>query len=136
MRKILLLTLVMIATSFIAAQTLDKQQAAADAATRWLGLVDSDNYAQSWETAASSFKAAVSKEEWMKKLEALRGPLGLVESRDQTSATYMTQVPDMPDGQYVVVREQTRFEHKRNATETVTLAYDKGKWRVADYTIK
>ena len=136
MRKFAVLGLVLVAASLVLAQNSDKQQYASDSATRWLGLVDSGNYAQSWDTASTSFKSAITKEEWEKKLAALRGPLGELESRELTTVTFQTQLPDLPEAEYVVVRTQCRFEHKRSGNETVTMEYQKGKWRLTAYSIK
>jgi hypothetical protein len=53
------------------------------------------------------------------------------------SATYTTQLPGAPDGEYVVLQYDTSFEHKKTAIETVTPVMDKdGKWRVSGYYIK
>ena len=127
--------LVLLVSSVAMAQS-DKAQIAAESATRWLGYVDSSDYAKSWDSAAQLFQKAVSKADWEKQLTAIRGPLGAEESRGQVSATYTTQLPGVPDGEYVVVRYQSRFEKKRSAVETVTLANDRDKWRVAGYYIK
>jgi hypothetical protein len=63
--------------------------------------------------------------------------LGAVISRKLKSAEYTTQLPGAPDGQYVVLRYESGFEHKSSAIETVTPALDKdGKWRVCLYTVK
>jgi hypothetical protein len=135
MRKLnVLVVLLMLAA--LAAPAQDSARAAGDAAIRWLGYVDAADYGKSWDTESSSFQSAVTKEQWEKQIAAARGPLGAVISRNETSATHTTQLPGMPDGEYVVVREQTSFEHKRSALETITLTYDRDKWRVAGYFIK
>ena len=40
------------------------RKAARSAAEAWLGLVDAERYADSWDEAASFFKSKVSKNEW------------------------------------------------------------------------
>jgi uncharacterized protein DUF4019 len=100
-------------------------------------VVDSGSYAQSWEEAASGFKAAVTRPQWEQAMRANRAPLGAVQSRKLASATYATQLPGAPDGEYVVIQYDTSFEHKKAAIETVTPTMDKdGKWRVSGYYIK
>jgi hypothetical protein len=112
-------------------------QSATESATKWLALVDGGNFAVSWNEAAQYFKNAVSKEEWVKMLQAHRLPLGAVKSRKLKSATYKTSVPGAPDGKYVVIRFESSFENKKEATETVTPMLDKdGQWRVSGYFIK
>ena len=133
--KNIYLVLLILATALVA-HGQQKSQIAAESATRWLGYVDANDYSKSWETAAPSFQKAITKEDWEKQLAAVRGPLGMALSRDQAAATYTTQLPGLPDGEYVIVREQTSFEHKKSAVETITLSYERDKWRVSGYFIK
>jgi hypothetical protein len=120
----------------VVAHAQQKSQIAAENATRWLGYVDAGDYGRSWDMAAPSFQKAITKDDWEKKVAAVRGPLGSVVSRDQAAATYTTEVAGLPDGEYVVIREQTTFEHKKSAVETITLSYERDKWRVSGYFIK
>ncbi len=114
-----------------------KEDADQKAAEAWLGLVDSGNYAKSWDTAAEYFKRAVTKEQWSMSLNAVRIPLGRMVSRTVSSRTYQTSLPGAPDGEYVVIQYKTSFENKKNAVETVTPMKDKdGQWRVSGYFIK
>jgi len=111
--------------------------AAQEAAASWLSLADSLRYDQSWETAASLFRAAVSKADWGKALGGVRGPLGAVRSRKLKSATFTRSLPAAPDGEYVVIQFETQFANKAAAIETVTPMKDKdGKWRVSGYYIR
>ena len=113
------------------------EQLAQNSAEAWLALVDSGKYAESWDEAAQLFKAAVSKEEWEHMLHATRDPLGKTLSRKILSATYTTSLPGVPDGEYVVIKYNTSFEHKQSAVETITPMLDKdGIWKVSGYFIK
>lgn len=113
-------------------ETLAQQSAEA-----WFQLVDSGKFGQSWDDSASSFKAAVTREQWEQMLHATRDPLGKVQSRKLKSATYTKSLPGAPDGEYVVIRYDTSFEHKQLAVETITPMMDKdGIWRVSGYYIK
>jgi Protein of unknown function (DUF4019) len=99
--------------------------------------VDTGEYAKSWDKAASFFKERLSKDQWVKALEAVRKPLGKLISRTTASTTYTTSLPGAPDGKYVVIQYNSSFGHKKSAVETVTPMLDKdGKWRVAGYFIK
>lgn len=107
------------------------------AAKRWLALVDSANYGQSWEDAASFFKSAVTKTDWEKAVKGARAPLGAVKARTVKSATFTRTLPGAPDGEYVVIQFEAQFENKAAAIETVTPMHDKdGTWRVSGYFIK
>ncbi len=113
------------------------EKAAVESANRWLALVDQGNYGASWNEAATLFRNAVAKEQWVKQLGAARTPLGKLESRKLKSATYATQLPGAPDGKYVVIQYDSSFEHKKSAVETVTPMLDKdGHWRVSGYFIR
>ena len=49
----------------------------------------------------------------------------------------MTDIPNAPDGEYVVIQFDTVFENKKEAIEKITPMLDpNGKWRVAGYFIK
>jgi hypothetical protein len=113
------------------------EQLAQQSAQNWLTLVDSGTYVESWQEAASLFKRHVSKEQWQNMIAATRNPLGKTLSRKLQSATYTKTLPGAPDGDYVVIQYETRFEHKQSAIETITPMLDKdGKWRASGYFIK
>jgi len=113
------------------------EKAAEDAASNWLGLIDSGDYGASWDHAAQLFKNAVSKEQWTEKISAVRPPLGKITSRELKSASYQTSVPGAPDGKYVIIQYDSSLEHKKSTVETVTVMMDKdGEWRVSGYFIR
>ena len=113
------------------------EELAQKSAESWLALVDSGNFAGSWDQAAELFKAAVSKDQWKSALTASRDPLGKLISRKLKSATFTKSLPGVPDGEYVVLQYNTTFDHKQSAVETITPMLDKdGTWRVSGYFIK
>lgn len=106
-------------------------------AESWLALVDAGHYGQSWDQAASLFKQRVSKQQWETAVRKVRQPLGRVKSRELMGSQYLTQLPGVPDGEYVVIQYKTSFEHKKSAVETITPMRDTdGKWRVSGYFIR
>jgi hypothetical protein len=114
-----------------------REKAAVQAAGDWLKLVDGNSYGESWKTASSLFKNAVSMEQWHQSMKAFRKPLGKVLRRELKSRKYMLSLPGAPDGEYVVIQYESSFEHKRSAIETITPMLDSdGKWRVSGYYIK
>jgi Protein of unknown function (DUF4019) len=113
------------------------QRAAVDAAESWLKLVDAGKYGASWDEAATLFKNAVQRSDWEKKVAAVRAPLGKVLSRKLSSKQTTHSLPGAPDGTYVVLSYETRFEHKEHAVETVTpMLETSGRWRVSGYFIR
>lgn len=124
-------------TSSAIASNSEKEDAAVLAAQHWLSMVDGEEYAGSWEEAAGYFKRNVGRDQWRLSLRGVRKPLGKVISREVKSKTYMTSLPGVPDGEYVVIQFETSFEHKKFAIETVTPMMDMdGKWRVSGYYIR
>ena len=91
----------------------------------WLALVDGGQYAESWTEAASFFKDKIDSASWEKSVNAVRAPLGKVQSRAVKSATAMKSLPGAPDGEYVVFQFETSFEKTASAVETVTPMKDK-----------
>ena len=121
---------------FAVAQNTDTKPAQT-AAESWLALVDQAKYAESWDTASTVFKGAVTKEKWDEMVKAVRPPLGDVVSRMLKSAQYTTSLPGVPDGDYVVIEYDTTFKNKKSAVETITPMLDTdGQWHVAGYTIR
>ena len=115
----------------------DEVAKAQRAATAWLALTDGGKYAESWDSAAALFKAAITKPDWEKALKSARSPLGALKSRKLKSATFARSLPGAPDGEYVVIQFDARFESKAAAIETITPMHEKdGSWRVSGYYIK
>ncbi len=140
MRKIITviaaITIVLMA-GISSAANFDKEKTAVVAAEKWLALVDAGKYPESWKEAAGYFRNAVTQEQWEQSLQTVRLPLGKMISRRVKSKDYRTSLPGAPDGQYVVIRFETSFQHKKSAVETVTPMLDKdGEWRVSGYYIK
>jgi Protein of unknown function (DUF4019) len=103
----------------------------------WLALVDTQQYAESWQTAASFFRNAVTAQKWEAAVKAAREPLGALKSRVMKSVTSTRTLPGAPDGDYRVFQFDSSFEHKAAALETVTAIRESdGKWRVAGYFVR
>lgn len=112
-------------------------EAAAKSAETWLALVDQGKYAESWEAAATLFKAAVSQEKWTSAVSGARAPFGKLVSRTVKATQFTKILPGAPDGQYVVVQFTSSFENKKDATETVTPMLEAdGSWKVSGYYIR
>ncbi|MEE4216846.1 MAG: DUF4019 domain-containing protein [Xanthomonadales bacterium] len=124
-------------TSGIVMASDTKEDQALAVATQWLGLVDEQKYDESWESAASFFKQAVSQEQWGQAVSAAMAPFGALLSRELRSKQFTTSLPGAPDGEYVVIQFTATFENKASAVETITPMLDSdGQWRVAGYFVK
>ena len=113
------------------------EQRAQEAAVAWLKHIDAGDAAASWEEASSTFRAAVSVAGWSESLSKVQASLGRPVSRAFNSAEFKKELPGAPDGHYVILRYDTRFEKKRHGTETVVPELDDdGAWRVSGYFVK
>jgi hypothetical protein len=114
-----------------------KELAALSAAEKWLVIVDSEKYTESWKETAELFRNAVKPNQWEQSMRAVRKPLGKLISRKVKTKVYKSSLPGAPDGEYVVIQFETSFENKKAAVETITPMMDKdGVWRVSGYYIK
>ena len=112
-------------------------QGATAAAETWLGHVDAGDYAGSWREASAYVQGAITEQAWVASLTRVRTPMGPLLSRQLKQVQHTTSMPGAPDGDYVVMQFDTRFEHKQAAVETVTFMQEKkGEWKAAGYYIK
>lgn len=112
-------------------------KAAIKAAESWLSLVDNGEYAQSWEESAKFFKTNMTQASWEKTLGGMLPAFGEMKERKVYRSRYMTKMPGGPDGEYVMIKFETKYAKKKDAVETVTPQKgEDGKWRVCGYFIK
>lgn len=107
------------------------------AARAWLATVDAGRYGDSWENAAELFKQTIPKLRWETTVQAVREPLGVVVGRKVRAMNYARVLPGAPEGEYVVIQFDTRFENRPLSVETVTPMREKdGSWKVSGYFIR
>ncbi len=112
------------------------EEAAIEAANRWLELVDSGQFSESWRHSSSVFRQTVSEVQWENSLAVVREPLGKLISRKVVVSRYTEAYPGAPDRRYVVLQYQAVYERKESAIETLMPLYDDGEWRVSGYFIR
>jgi hypothetical protein len=109
----------------------------AEAAARtWLKLLDSGQYAETWQTASPLFHTAITQDGWIALLKGGVPVFGKVTSRKLKEATFSRILPGAPDGQYVVIQYQTTFANMKEATEQMAMVSEAGTWKVCGYHIK
>ena len=112
------------------------EQAAEKSASDWLALVDAGKYGESWDSAAETFKSAITKEKWVESLTSVRNQTGKFKSRKLKSAQYTENLPNAPAGKYVVIQYDSSFDIGP-AVETVAPTQEKdGSWKVSGYFVK
>jgi hypothetical protein len=119
-----------------AAEELETQQAM-EVAREWLDLVDGARFGDAWDGAGAIFRGAVEREKWEIAATQARGAAGGLISRKLRTAAFTRKLANAPDGDYVVIHYDTRFERQGLASETLTTGREKdGRWRVVGYWIR
>ena len=134
------IVVVMLACAVLPARAQDEGldlRPADQAARAWLATVDAGRYGDSWENAAELFKQTIPKLRWETTVQAVREPLGVVVGRKVRAMNYARVLPGAPEGEYVVIQFDTRFENRPLSVETVTPMREKdGSWKVSGYFIR
>lgn len=129
-----LLALLFLSLSLLIGQ--DKpEQAAQKPLEDWLALVDAADYGASWDHAADSFKAQVTKQQWTDAVKEVRDKTGKCKSRSLKSATYTQDVPGAPKGEYVIFEYGAIYDSGA-FTETAVAVQEKAAWKVGGYFVK
>lgn len=113
------------------------EQEAVSKAQAWLEQIDAGQFGLSWDLASDAFRLAITRDQWIASLNAIRPSLGKVKIRLINTTQTTTNLPGAPDGRYIVMTFNTAFENKRTAVETVTFEELKdGTLRASGYFIK
>ena len=112
----------------------DDLLSASAAALKWLRLVDSGKYRDSWRQMSAFARGEISADDFVQKLSDARGPLGQATSRKLSRSTPAAQVQGGPDGEYVVLEFDSEFANGMALTERVTPVREAdGSFRVSGY---
>lgn len=102
----------------------------------WLALVDVDDVAGTYKTAAKRFHDAMPEDRWAQALQAARDKFGKNVRRTIVSTQPSNGTPSTP-GEFVVMIFRAEFEKRPDAVETLTLEREAdGRWRVAGYLMR
>ncbi len=101
------------------------------AARQWLAMVDAGDWPASWQATGEQFRSLNPVERWATASETVRTPLGRMVSRELVTEDF---TPAPPNG-YATVRFTTSYAERAGATETLSLAWEGGAWRVVGYII-
>jgi DNA-binding CsgD family transcriptional regulator len=112
------------------------ETAGSSSAREWVGLLDGQQWSESWNSSGSFFRSQIASVQWTSTIQSVRLPLGRVTSRQMQSVTATASLPNAPAGQYEVVQFKTNFAQKRDAIETVVLARESSGWKVNGYFIR
>lgn len=104
---------------------------AARAAEHFLMLIDESKWAESYAATGAEFRRLNSLAVWSDVSARLRPPLGALLTREVTGNEY---VPAPPEG-YRLVRFRSTYANGTVQTESVSLAWEDGAWKVAGIVI-
>lgn len=126
--------LLTLSNEVLAANDTSQAETAAD---QWLALLDSGKHGESWDQAATLFKAALSREQWVSAMQSMRTQSDVAIARSRTTSTCPRTLPGAPAGEYVIIQFQSDFANKNGAIETVTPMKDEnGVWKISGYFIR
>lgn len=114
----------------------EKAAAGALAAGGWLVLLDRRDWGRAWEASSTVFRGTVPLATWMDGIPKVREPLGGLVERTQAEAVYKTTLQGRPDGEYVTVVFDSKFERKQVQEVVTTVRDADGKWRVTGYSTR
>lgn len=99
----------------------------ARAAEEFLALVDESRWAESYAATGVQFRALNTLERWSEVSQQVRPPLGQLLTRDLIGNEY---VPAPPEG-YRLIKFRSTYANGAAQTESLSLAWEDGAWRVA-----
>jgi hypothetical protein len=107
------------------------------AALEWLTVVDADNATASHAAAADKFRKTMTQEQWATALTQARAQFGALQRRTLGGAQRGDQIPNKPEGEYVLLYFRSGFAKRENVTETLTMEREPdGKWRAVGYSLR
>ena len=107
------------------------------AAAQFLFLVDTEEYAKSWEASAELLQKMLPQKTWNEQITKIRSFLGPIVERIQHDIAYTSSASDVPEGEYVILTFISRFELRERVIETITLMLsDDDQWQVVGYFLK
>ncbi|MCZ8368787.1 MAG: DUF4019 domain-containing protein [Porphyrobacter sp.] len=113
-----------------AAATVSESAAAASAAEAFLDLIDKGRWADSYAATGAEFRRLNTLKVWSEVSARLRPRLGELVTRNIVSNEY---VPTPPAG-YRLVKFRSAYANGTAQTESVSLAWEGGAWKVAGIT--
>ena len=93
----------------------------AEAALGWLALVDEGEWEESWQQAGAIFRSQVTAQQWEEVAKSVRDPLGAVQSREVVAVQQTSNLPGVPEGDYIMLQFATAFAGASESVETVIM---------------
>jgi hypothetical protein len=115
-----------------------REEIAVTGAREWLALADSGQYGATWDQAGQLFQGSTPREKWEASLAAARKSYGSVSQRDLKTVVVTANLPNAPQGKYVVTTFETKFAQAPTATSEIVTSFleSSGQWKVVGYNVK
>ena len=115
-----------------------REEIAVTGAREWLALADSGQYGATWDQAGQLFQTSTPKERWEASLANARKSFGNVDQRNLKTVVVTENLPNAPQGKYVVTTFETKFAAAPAATTEVVTSFleSSGQWKVVGYNVK
>lgn len=127
------IAILLLAASSWAANT-EKEKAAVAVAEKWLALIDTGKYSDSWRDANEYFRNYVKQDQWENTIRSVRTNTGKTISRKFKNKIDKKPLPSEPRGQYIIIQYTTSFQKRKSVTEEVVVMLEKnGRWKVSGY---
>ena len=114
----------------------DEPATAQSTVEAWLSLLDERRFEASYAGTAPLFKAQIDAASWSSTVGEVRRSLGAFQSRELIGASYHSELPGAPAGDYVVFQYRSTFDDRDDAIETVTPMLVEGAWRISGYYVR
>ena len=114
----------------------EKAEKATAVAMEFLQLIDAEKYAESWQMAADMMKEQVAEKDWVEKLSKARTLSGKLVKRAENDTSYSTSAKDSPEGEYISLIFDSKYQRAESVSEYVTVMLEGGHWKVAGYFIQ
>jgi hypothetical protein len=104
----------------------------------WLALVDAGQFPEAYDQAGELFRGSLPRDQWANALGRSRQPLGNVVARNMKSVVVSQDLPNAPQGKYVVTTFETTFQQQQQPMWEVITAFlgPNNQWRVVGYLTK
>jgi hypothetical protein len=115
-----------------------REEIAVTGAREWLGLADAGQFGATWDQAGQLFQKSVTREQWEASLAGARKSFGNVDQRNLKTVVVTENLPNAPQGKYLVTTFETKFAQAPSATTEVITSYleSSGQWKVVGYNVK
>jgi hypothetical protein len=106
-------------------------------ALEWLTVVDADNGTASYAAAGGKFRTTMTQEQWTGALGQARAQFGAMQRRTFAGAQKSDEMPNKPEGDFMLLTFRTGFEKRDTVLETLTMERESdGKWHVIGYALR